>query len=80
MDVKENVISPNPISDYITSEDNANMCGNGWICEHRWRQIYGMVQFRNAVGDSPFDNWWSNNDNQIGRLKSVNLHYTCNHK
>jgi hypothetical protein len=24
-------------------------CGNGWICEHRWRQIYKMVAFRNIV-------------------------------
>lgn len=26
-----------------------NGCTNGWICEHRWRQIYNMVKFRNAV-------------------------------
>ncbi len=25
-------------------------CGNGWICEHRWRQIYNMVKFRNVAG------------------------------
>lgn len=24
-------------------------CGNGWVCEHRWRQIYNMVAFRNVV-------------------------------
>jgi alpha-amylase len=24
-------------------------CGNGWVCEHRWRQIYNMVEFRNVV-------------------------------
>ena len=24
-------------------------CGNGWICEHRWRQIYNMVEFRNVA-------------------------------
>lgn len=24
-------------------------CGSGWICEHRWRQIYNMVGFSNAV-------------------------------
>ncbi len=25
-------------------------CGNGWICEHRWREMYKMVEFRNIVG------------------------------
>lgn len=25
-------------------------CASGWICEHRWKAIYGMVQFRNTVG------------------------------
>jgi len=24
-------------------------CGNGWVCEHRWRQIFNMVEFRNVV-------------------------------
>lgn len=24
-------------------------CGNGWVCEHRWRQIYDMVEFRNVA-------------------------------
>ncbi|CAG0907600.1 unnamed protein product, partial [Cyprideis torosa] len=24
-------------------------CGNGWICEHRWREIANMVIFRNVV-------------------------------
>ena len=24
-------------------------CGNGWVCEHRWRQITNMVPFAAAV-------------------------------
>jgi hypothetical protein len=24
-------------------------CGNGWVCEHRWKQIYQMVEFYNLV-------------------------------
>jgi len=24
-------------------------CGNGWECEHRWNQIFNMVEFRNVV-------------------------------
>lgn len=26
-----------------------NLCSNGWVCEHRWREIYSMVQFREVV-------------------------------
>lgn len=40
-------------------------CGNGWICEHRWRQIYSMVAFRNQAGNSALSNWWDNGGNQI---------------
>ena len=35
-------------------------CNNGWVCEHRWRQIYNMVRFRNAVGTAAVANWWEN--------------------
>ncbi|CAG0891410.1 unnamed protein product [Darwinula stevensoni] len=40
-------------------------CGNGWICEHRWRQITNMVQFRNNVGLEPVENFWSGTAHQI---------------
>ncbi|XP_063406038.1 alpha-amylase-like [Mytilus trossulus] len=40
-------------------------CGSGWICEHRWRQIYGMVDFRNVVHGTNIHNWWSNGNYQI---------------
>lgn len=52
-----NVISPG-----INADDT---CSNGWVCEHRWRQIYNMVKFRNACKGRAIDNWWSNDDNQI---------------
>ncbi|XP_021949458.1 alpha-amylase 2B [Folsomia candida] len=40
-------------------------CGNGWVCEHRWTEVYKMVEFRNIVGDAPVVNWWDNGLNQI---------------
>uniref|UniRef100_A0A3B1ITS2 Alpha-amylase n=1 Tax=Astyanax mexicanus TaxID=7994 RepID=A0A3B1ITS2_ASTMX len=40
-------------------------CGDGWVCEHRWRQIRNMVIFRNVVGGAVFANWWDNGSNQI---------------
>ncbi len=38
---------------------------SGWVCEHRWRQIYNMVGFRNAVQGTNVANWWDNGNNQI---------------
>ncbi|XP_076462136.1 alpha-amylase-like [Babylonia areolata] len=40
-------------------------CGGGWVCEHRWREIYDMVAFRNVAGTAPLSNWWSGADYQI---------------
>jgi len=40
-------------------------CAGGWVCEHRWRQIYNMVQFSNAAGSAGVANWWDNGNNQI---------------
>lgn len=56
-DSSENIIIPNSNSD--------GSCYDGWVCEHRWRQIYGMIGFRNAVKDTDLNNWWDNESNQI---------------
>ncbi|XP_047223549.1 alpha-amylase [Girardinichthys multiradiatus] len=40
-------------------------CGDGWVCEHRWRQIKNMVIFRNVVNGQPHTNWWDNQGNQV---------------
>lgn len=54
--------SGNLLSPTINSD---NTCGNGWVCEHRWRQIYNMVRFRNAANNTGVNNWWDNGQNQI---------------
>ncbi|XP_029173184.1 alpha-amylase 4N-like [Nylanderia fulva] len=63
-DLNENTLSPIIYSD--------NTCGNGWICEHRWRQIYNMVRFRNAANKTSIDNWWDNGQNQIAFCRGNN--------
>ncbi|CAG7724640.1 unnamed protein product [Allacma fusca] len=40
-------------------------CENGWICEHRWRQIFNMVGFRNHVQGTIVEGWWDNQKDQI---------------
>ncbi|XP_018335150.1 alpha-amylase-like isoform X1 [Agrilus planipennis] len=52
-----NILSPS-----INADDT---CGNGWICEHRWRQIYNMVGFKNAVEGTEVQEWWSDGNQQI---------------
>jgi len=57
MDGSDNIIGPSINAD--------GTCGNGWICEHRWRQIYDMVEFRNVAHGTDFNDWWDNGSNQI---------------
>jgi len=52
-----NIISPSINAD--------GTCGNGWVCEHRWRQITNMVAFRNACENEQMSNWWDNGSNQV---------------
>ncbi|KRT80828.1 hypothetical protein AMK59_6017, partial [Oryctes borbonicus] len=52
-----NIISPG-----INDDES---CSNGWVCEHRWRQIYNMVGFRNAVQGTTLNDWWDNGAQQI---------------
>lgn len=49
----------------ISPQFKNGACFNGWICEHRWRQIYNMINFKNAAGNSTVENLWDNGKNQI---------------
>lgn len=40
-------------------------CINGWVCEHRWLGVSGMIGFRNNVGNELLVNWWDNGNNMI---------------
>lgn len=55
-DKSGNIISPN---------FNSPNCDNGWVCQHRWLQVYNMIKFRNSVKDAPISNWWSDGSNQM---------------
>lgn len=50
-----------------TYDAQSGQCNGGWVCEHRWPEMVGMIGFRNAVaGVHPINFWWDNGDNQIG--------------
>jgi len=38
-----------------------------WVCEHRWRMIGNMAEWRNKAGNEEdnFHNWWDNGNNQV---------------
>jgi alpha-amylase len=40
-------------------------CGNGWVCEHRNREVANMVAWRASAGTRPLTDWWSNGSDQI---------------
>ncbi|CAL1294458.1 unnamed protein product [Larinioides sclopetarius] len=64
----ENIVKPPHDRKYNIKSVKKNpdlSCGNGWVCEHRWRQIFNMVKFRNVVGFDGVSNWWDNDNNQI---------------
>ncbi|MGL1937001.1 MAG: alpha-amylase family glycosyl hydrolase [Fibrobacterales bacterium] len=44
----------------------ASTCRDGWLCEHRSRPIYNMVQFRNYTHSAPYvTDFWTNGGSQI---------------
>ncbi|KIJ69360.1 carbohydrate-binding module family 20 protein [Hydnomerulius pinastri MD-312] len=44
---------------------SGNTGENGWLCQHRWSAIAGMVGFRNNVGSAALENWVSPAADQI---------------
>ncbi|KAI0052805.1 carbohydrate-binding module family 20 protein [Auriscalpium vulgare] len=44
---------------------SGNSGSNGWLCQHRWSAIAGMVGFRNNVGAAALTNWVSPSSQQI---------------
>ncbi|KAH7918792.1 glycoside hydrolase family 13 protein [Leucogyrophana mollusca] len=43
----------------------SNAGENGWLCQHRWSAIAGMVGFHNNVGSTALGNWVSPSSSQI---------------
>lgn len=40
-------------------------CLSPWVCEHRWKPIAAMINFRNVVFNSTIGNWADNGQNQM---------------
>lgn len=68
---------------YLDNKNNClfyqdGTCGNGWVCEHRWRQIFQMVGFRNVAGKTSLNDWWDNGSNQIAFCRGGNAFIAFN--
>ncbi|CAG2115418.1 unnamed protein product [Medioppia subpectinata] len=61
----------------VTRNPDLSCNTDKWICEHRWRQIYNMVAFRNIAGAEPVQHWWEFN-NQIAFSRGSKAYIAIN--
>ncbi|MEI2765749.1 MAG: alpha-amylase family protein [Dermatophilaceae bacterium] len=56
---------PPALDDRGTTKDS--VCGSdGWVCEHRWPAVEGMVGFHNTVKGTGVDLWWDDGGAAVG--------------
>lgn len=53
---------------------------DGWKCQHAWREISGMVAFRNTARGQAVTNWWDNGGNQIAFGRGDKAYVAINHE
>ncbi|MDG9688778.1 carbohydrate-binding module family 20 domain-containing protein [Streptomyces sp. DH17] len=80
--------SPDVHSGYEFSSDaggpndgQVNACyTDGWKCQHAWREIASMVEFRNTAGSAGVTNWWDNGNNAIAFGRGDKAYVVINHE
>ncbi|MEV8554308.1 carbohydrate-binding module family 20 domain-containing protein [Streptomyces glaucescens] len=53
---------------------------DGWKCQHAWREIAGMVGFRNTAGSAEVTDWWDNGNNAIAFGRGSKAYVAINHE
>jgi alpha-amylase len=53
---------------------------DGWKCQHAWREIAGMVKFRNTAAGTAVTDWWDNGGNQIAFGRGDKAYVAINHE
>ncbi|KAI9429334.1 glycoside hydrolase [Lactarius indigo] len=53
---------------------------DGWLCQHRWPAISGMVRFRNQVGRAPVTRWASPSSQRIAFARGSDGFVAINHE
>ncbi|MER7488404.1 carbohydrate-binding module family 20 domain-containing protein [Streptomyces sp. NPDC126497] len=80
--------SPDVHSGYEFSDDaggpnngQVNACyTDGWKCQHAWREIAGMVGFRNTAGSAAVTDWWDNGNDAIAFGRGNKAYVAINHE
>ncbi|MCM1976553.1 carbohydrate binding domain-containing protein [Streptomyces sp. G1] len=58
-----------------------NACySDGWSCQHTWRQIANMVDFRNVSEGTALTDWWDNGNNAIAFGRGSKAYVAINHE
>ncbi len=58
-----------------------NACySDGWKCQHAWREISGMVGFRNTASGQAVTDWWDNGGDQIAFGRGDKAYVAINHE
>lgn len=59
--------------------DESGLCMHPWICEHRWKPITSMVEFKSVVQNELITDWADNGQNQLtfcrGKLGFVAINH-----
>ncbi|MFH8224512.1 carbohydrate-binding module family 20 domain-containing protein [Streptomyces sp. NPDC018057] len=81
--------SPDVHSGFEFSDKDAGGPGNGqvnacysdgWKCQHAWREIAGMVGFRNTAAGAPVTDWWDDGGNRIAFGRGDKAYVVINHE
>ncbi|MYR62776.1 glycosidase [Streptomyces sp. SID625] len=58
-----------------------NACySDGWKCQHAWREIAGMVGFRNTAAGAAVTDWWDDGGNRIAFGRGDKAYVVINHE
>ncbi|WP_420713240.1 carbohydrate-binding module family 20 domain-containing protein, partial [Streptomyces sp. Tu 6176] len=62
-------------------DGQVNACyTDGWKCQHAWREIAGMVGFRNTAAGAPVTDWWDDGGNRIAFGRGDKAYVVINHE
>ncbi|KAN0137509.1 Glycoside hydrolase superfamily [Lactarius tabidus] len=54
-----------------TGSCNVELSVDGWLCQHRWQAVVGMVGFRNQVGSAPLTQWVSPSSQRVAFARGL---------